>query len=265
MADADAYYAAIYYHLKQPEKMQLYWNYFLDIYRKLISKGKDFEVKEAIDWIIRIGPYRYKTNMESFLSYIGDGDVSAVAVKRKDVVNDHFKENYFVKESSVWKLSYDGSTVQVPELKGFFDIQQLLMEPRRVFHCAELMGSAIDDNGEKLLDEKARKQYQKKIIDIQNELQEAEQRSDFARQEKLQAEYDRLIEHLSKALGLKGKSREAGSVVEKARSAVTWRIRNAIARIEQSHPCLGAHLSNAIKTGTVCSYHPDRDINWITS
>jgi hypothetical protein len=141
----------------------------------------------------------------------------------------------------------------------------MLMKPRQLFHCAELMGSSINDSGEKLIDEKARRQYQEKILDLQNDIQEAEHRCDFVRLEKLQEEYDKLIEYLSSSLGLKGKSREAGGTVEKARSAITWRIRSAIARVEQYHPLLGAHLSNAIKTGTLCSYQPDRDIHWITA
>jgi hypothetical protein len=265
MADADAYYAAVYYYLGQHEKMRLYWNYFLEIYRKLFKKENDFDVQEAIDWIVKIGPYRYKTKMEAFLRHIGDGSFPATINDASTPAAEGRKENHFIKEATFWKLSYDGSVMQVPELKGFFDIQQMLLEPRRVFHCAELMGSAVNAKGEKLLDEKARKQYQKKIIDLQAEIREAEEQSDSAAQVKLQADYDKLIDHLSKALGLKGKARETGGTVEKARSAVTWRIRKAIARIEQCHPHLGAHLSNAIKTGTVCSYQPDRDIQWLTS
>ena len=38
--------------------------------------------------------------------------------------------------------------------------------------------------------------------------------------------------------------------------AVTWRIRSAIAKIESSHPQLGAHLSNAIKTGSFVLIRP---------
>ncbi len=65
------------------------------------------------------------------------------------------------------------------ELKGFYDIQKMLLEPRHLFHCAEMMGSSINDQGEKLIDEKARKQYQKKILDLQNDIQEAETGSDY--------------------------------------------------------------------------------------
>lgn len=265
IADADAYYAATYFYLQQHDKMQMYWGLFLDTYRRLISKGKDFTWQEAINWTVIINPYRDKTNLDGFLRYISNGSFERKPQQRPELSKHVAGDNYFLKETAIWKLSYDGPVVQVPELKGFYDIQKMLMEPRQLFHCADLMGSGINGSGEKLIDEKARKQYQKKILDLQNDIQDAEQGCDFVRLEKLQEEYDKLIEYLSSSLGLKGKSREAGGTIEKARSAITWRVRNAIARVEQYHPQLGAHLSNAIKTGILCSYQPDRDINWITS
>ena len=45
---------------------------------------------------------------------------------------------------------------------------------------------------------------------------------------KLQDEYDKLIDHLSSVVGLGGKTRKSNSSVEKARSAITWRIRSSI-------------------------------------
>jgi hypothetical protein len=101
-------------------------------------------------------------------------------------------------------------------------------------------------------------------MELQADIREAEQRNDFSQLEQLQDEYDKLIEYLSQSLGIRGKIRESGNPVEKARSAVTWRIRSAIARIESYHPQLGAHLSNAIKTGSFCSYQPDREFTWLT-
>ena len=264
IANADAYYAAIYYYLEQPEKMIEYWNKFLEVYRRLITKGKDFTTQEAIEWMSKIIPYRYETKLNAFLTYITNESGAIVRVQRSNSRKND-RHNLFVKESSVWKVSYDGSLVQVPEVKGFYDLQKLLVEPRQLFHCAELMGSRVDGKGEKLLDEKARKVYQQKIIELQNDMHTAEQNSDYSQVEKLQEEYDQLIDYLSKSLGLKGKSRETGGTVEKARSAITWRIRKAIARIEQYHPPLGAHLSNAVKTGTLCSYQPEREVDWITS
>lgn len=54
------------------------------------------------------------------------------------------------------------------------------------------------------------------------------------------------------------------SARERARSAVTKRIRADIARIAAFNSELGAHLAATIVTGQVCSYQPDRDtaVNW---
>jgi TolB-like protein/Tfp pilus assembly protein PilF len=265
IADSDAYCAAVFYHLKQYDKMQYHWNIYLGIYRKLISKGQDFEQQEAIDWILKLNPHRHKTHLEEFLQFISQGSFEKYPVQTAAIKNKDILECYFMKDVAAWKFSFDGHSLQAPEVKGFYDIKKMLEQPRQLFHCSELMGSALFGKGEKLIDEKAQKQYQKKILDLQGEMEEAEQYSDFERIERLQEEYDQLIEYLSKSLNFKGKIRETGGPVEKARSAVTWRIRNAIARIEQYHPSLGAHLSNTIKTGTLCSYKPDREINWITS
>lgn len=265
IADTDAYCAAIFYHQQQYDKMQMYWNSFLENYRRLISKDHDFTEQEAINWLLKLNPHRHKTHLEEFLRFISKGSFEEYPVQKTTQNKEIMQEYFFLKESAAWKFSFEGSTVQSPEVKGFYDIQKMLMQPRQLFHCAELMGSALDGSGEKLIDEKARGQYQRKILELQSDLEEAEQLSNFERAEKLQEEYDQLIEHLSQSLNLKGRIRESGSTVEKARSAVTWRVRNAIARIEQYHPMLGAHLSNAVKTGTLCSYRPDREIMWITS
>ena len=51
---------------------------------------------------------------------------------------------------------------------------------------------------------------------------------------------------------------------ERARLAVTKRIREMVKRIAAQHPGLGYHLSTAIKTGQRCAYVPDlqRPMEW---
>jgi hypothetical protein len=264
-ADYNAYCAAIFYYLQQFDKMQTYWNNFLSTYRRLISYGNDFTEEEAINWVSKVNPHKNATNLEAFLKFISNGSFEKCSVEKKRLQKEALQENYFIKETGSWKLSFEGFAVQLPEVKGFFDIQKLVAHERHLFHCAELMGNVLDSKGAKLFDKKARQQYERKMLELQIDIQEAEQHSNFLSLEKLQDEYDKLIEHLSQSLGIKGKSRETGNPVEKARSAVTWRIRNAIAKIERQYPLLGAHLSNAIKTGTFCSYQPDRKLKWITS
>jgi hypothetical protein len=55
------------------------------------------------------------------------------------------------------------------------------------------------------------------------------------------------------------------SDAERARKAVTARLRDAIARVRNVHPELGAHLAGAISTGLTCVYKPERPIRWKTS
>jgi hypothetical protein len=59
-----------------------------------------------------------------------------------------------------------------------------------------------------------------------------------------------------------GRARKAGDVADRARKAVTSRIRESIERIGTEHPALARHLENAIRTGTFCRYQPDRPLRW---
>jgi len=62
---------------------------------------------------------------------------------------------------------------------------------------------------------------------------------------------------LGRAVGLGGRMRRAGGAAERARSAVQRRIKNAIERIAQHAPALGALLSKTIRTGNYCVYRPE--------
>lgn len=50
--------------------------------------------------------------------------------------------------------------------------------------------------------------------------------------------------------------------VERARKALTNRIRQTVARIGALHTSLGLHLSNSVRTGTRCTYTPERPMRW---
>ena len=63
---------------------------------------------------------------------------------------------------------------------------------------------------------------------------------------------------IDSAFGLGGRARRAGDIANRARKTVTSRIRETIARIGKQHAMLGRHLESASRTGTFCSYQPDR-------
>ena len=126
------------------------------------------------------------------------------------------------------------------------------------------MGSTSNtDTDARILDDQARRAYRERICELQAELEESDQMNDVGRADRLRGELDSLLDHLAKTVGLSGRSRKLGSPSEKARSAVTWRIRSAIRKIESAYPELGKHLTNSVRTGQYCSYCPENIIRWI--
>jgi hypothetical protein len=173
--------------------------------------------------------------------------------------------NSFLKENELWHISFEGKTVLIPEVKGFVDMAKLLESPEKEFHCTSLFGTAVISSGEMVFDDRAKQSYRKRINDLQEEIKQCEDDSNFERAAELQLEYSDLVDHLTTSLGIGGKTRRANDPMDKMRSAVTWRIRNAIQKIEKSHPTLGKHFANSIKTGLFCSYSPEKPVKWVLS
>jgi predicted ATPase len=167
------------------------------------------------------------------------------------------------KEGDVWAITFGGRTARVRDLKGLHDLAALLSRPGEEVHCLELMGaSRVDGDTGPALDERAKREYQQRVVELQNEIDDARNANDPARAEKSEHELDLLVQQLSEAFGLGGRARVAGSTGERARTAVTYRIRAATKRVAEVHPELGRHLDNAVRTGTWCAYRPEADINW---
>ena len=108
-----------------------------------------------------------------------------------------------------------------------------------------------------MLDEQAVQSYRRRLLELREELDEAEGFADAGRADRAREEIDFLTEELARAVGLGGRDRRAGAAAERARTAVQKRLRNAIRRIEEGLPELGRHLDQAIRTGTFCGYLPD--------
>ncbi|MDP9183293.1 MAG: ATPase, partial [Actinomycetota bacterium] len=108
------------------------------------------------------------------------------------------------------------------------------------------------DTGE-VLDARAREAYKRRLGQLEAEpsLSEAEA-----------LERELLLEQLAGAYGLGGRVRRTGSSSEKARSAVTARVRDALKRIAALDPELGRHLTHSVRTGTFCSYAPEKPVEW---
>lgn len=259
--DFPAMIAAAYYEIGDFDNMHRWWNDFLKEFRRKIAKDDDADASQAAQWVINVNPYR-NTMYTRFWEFIG-GKELAMAERKFEKATPPDK-NYFLKENDVWQISYEDKQVLITEVKGLNDLAKMLGHPEKQFHCTELMGSGLEAIAEPVFDEKARRSYQKKIHELQEEIRWSENNNDLQRSINLHAEYDQIVDHLTSSLGLKGKIRTSHDNLDKTRSAVTWRIRNAIQKIEKVHPMLGKHLAAAVKTGIFCSYVPEKPVKWIT-
>lgn len=171
-----------------------------------------------------------------------------------------------VRVGDIYEFSYLGRTVAVRSTKGVADIVRLIEADGAEVHCLDLAGAAVDESSTgETIDAAARRQYEQRIRDLQEEIDEAEANSDYERSYRHQDELDQLIEHLSAAIGHGGRTRRAGGSAERARSAVTHRVKAAIRQIDKLHPQLGNHLTHAVSTGTYCSYRPEHPTTWSVS
>ena len=175
-------------------------------------------------------------------------------------------DNEFRMDGELWRLAFDGESVHMPDLKGLHDLARLLAAPGEELHVLDL-GAAVDGvspqgHAGELLDKEARAAYRARVDELREERELAEAANDTVRAERAREELDAIGEALRSAYGLGGRARRAGDQAERARSAVTWRIRSAISRVEAVHPALGRHLKNSVRTGTFCSYAPEQPVDW---
>ncbi len=190
----------------------------------------------------------------------------------------------FLQRGDYWIIQHRGQAAFLKASRGLQCLALLLRNPGREFHVMELVGQVMgecrvlagsshaadswqggapSDTGP-VLDAKARAEYRQRFDDLRNDLEEAERFDDLAGAERARNEMAAIAKQLVLAVGLGGRDRKSGSEAERARSAVTKRIKTSINRIGEVVPSLRVHLAVRIKTGYFCSYnpHPERPVAW---
>ncbi len=259
--DYPAFLAAAHYLKGDYDKMHHYWQRFLDEFAKKINNGQPADDMTALRWMINTNPYRDKTQLRPFWDYKSQANSEELR-EDKSLQNSMAHSNQFVQNGKLWHISFEGQHTQLPDFKGNHDLVRLLSQPHQAIHCTDLMGAQTVERGQEVFDDQARAEYQQRILELQEDMKEAEALGNHERFSELQEEYDQLVDHLSSLLGKGGKTRKVSGTVEKCRSAVTWRIRSAIKKINEVHPALARHLRASIKTGIFCEYAPEREIEW---
>ena len=162
------------------------------------------------------------------------------------------------------EIDFDGREVSVRISKGVADIVRLIQADGRELHCTELADVAVEQSSTgEVIDATAKREYEDRVRELQAEIEEAEARNDVARSYRLQVEFDAIIDHLAASLGHGHRTRKAVDDTERARSAVTHRVRSAIRQLTKVHIVLGRHFEHSINTGVYCSYRPENPARWI--
>jgi hypothetical protein len=160
-------------------------------------------------------------------------------------------------EGEYWNVRGAGEFCRVRDSRGLRMLAQLVQQPGRELHVFELSGVTQPvDGGDAgaVLDREAREAYQRRLRELQAELDEAEIANDAGRRERLQDEYERLTAELARAFGIGGRERRAGGAVERARVNVRRRLTLALEHIGKACPELAKQLSKDLQTGVYCVY-----------
>jgi hypothetical protein len=171
----------------------------------------------------------------------------------------------FSRDGAVWSLAYDGLAVHMPDAKGLRDLHTLLANPGTDIPAAELVGTAAavavtTAGADDVLDDRAKAEFRTRLSRLDTEIDNATALGNDHRAATLDTERAALLDHLRLAAGLSGRTRRLGDESERARKAVTARIRDTIRKLHDRHPPLAAHLRETVTTGTSCRY--DGAITW---
>jgi len=189
----------------------------------------------------------------------------------------------FRKEGDYWTIAFRGPDFRLKDSKGLRYLGRLLANPGREILALDLTmeggagrrsssaPGALDegvssrghgDAGE-ILDPEARSAYKRRLQELRREIEEAEGFNDSERAAWAGQEAAALERELAAAFGIGGKARRAKSITERARVNVRNSITSALRSIARHDADLAEHLSQAVRTGTYCSYVSEA-IAWST-
>ena len=187
------------------------------------------------------------------------------------------EESVFSRQGDYWTIRYQGHVAFLKATRGLQCLSFLLRHPGREFHVSELLGQVIGgplvlDRGRHatgawqggrlsdagpILDAQAKTEYKHRLDDLREDLEEAERFNDPDRAARVRTEMNAVAEQLASAVGLGGRDRRIGSEAERARCAVTKRIKDSINKIGEAIPSLRRHLAARVHTGYFCFYNPN--------
>jgi hypothetical protein len=166
------------------------------------------------------------------------------------------------RRGDMWEASYHGRSAYLRDSKGMRDLATLLARPGADVPALDLAGGGrpvVADRpaDQPILDATALAAYRRRLAELDDVLAAARAGSDLGGQQRAGDEREVLLAEIRRATRPDGRARRLGpTAAERARKAVTARIRDAIHRIGAVLPELATHLDRTVRTGTSCRYDP---------
>jgi hypothetical protein len=228
-----------------------------ELARALLARAASGDRDRAVELVAKVGELATELGQMGLLSQL-----SSLGLAKAPVAGRAEPRLALRRDGDFWSVTWGDRTAHLRDSRGLSLLAQLVENAGQELHVLQLVspGAEPGDAGDAgpALDEEAVHSYRRRLLDLREELHEAEQRSDPVGAEKARAELEFLERELARGVGLGGRERRVGQAAERARTAVTKRLREAIRRIEAELPELGSHLSQSIRTGAFCGYLPDR-------
>jgi len=153
---------------------------------------------------------------------------------------------------------------------GLAYIARLLSESHRDIAAVSLLAARVGIDPRvaagsfgPILDERARKNYERRYIELQEEQAEAQAHNNLGRVSKVQVEIEELMTELASATGLGGQDRKRTDA-DKIRKSVSMAVSREIEKIHSEHNSLAAHLGAFISSGQIFRYAPEPRVEWLT-
>ncbi|HEX6763993.1 MAG TPA: hypothetical protein VF103_00920, partial [Polyangiaceae bacterium] len=162
-------------------------------------------------------------------------------------------------EGEYFAIATARGTLRFKATRGIRYLARLVEQPGVAMHVLELAGSSEHpDRGDagELLDADAVRAYRTRLEKLREAALDAEARGDVDEKERARDEMEAIARELSRATGRGGRPRRAESAVDRARSAVQRRLKDAIQRIGEQDAELGDWLEQSVITGNYCCFRP---------
>ena len=157
-----------------------------------------------------------------------------------------------------WAYVRGDRRATLPGTRGLDLLAVLLERPDAEVSALDLDGrSVLEHDLGAVLDPPAQRAYRRRLAELDEAAAQAREARDAQAVAAVRHERDALEQALRGAAGLQRRPRPQGASAERARTAVTKALRDAVRRLAQHDPLVGEHLAVAVRTGSWCCYRPD--------